>query len=364
MSFQKKIHVIRASGAPASTPKDTTSRLGTRPSPLDGRLTTSTGTASLDEIFAGHCGLPTGASLLVQEHGTTDFGGILLRYFIAEGLVQGHHVHVLGSEITWRRVLPGLTEKANSVPKETKSLATNKIKIAWRYEALGRKSSGQEKIAGSLSDNSKEPFCHAFDLAKQLEPSAIRGHIHGFHLDGRRENSIQCLFKEFLENLASRLRNSSSSTIHRIVVPSLLSPPLHSPAACQPQQVLQFIHGLRSLLRQFPKQTTALMTLPISLFPRASGLTRWMELLSDGVIELRPFEGPKNVNASSSQESGFQGLLQIHQIPIFHERGGGLSYFSKNEQKLFKLNSRNGLVLSPFSLPPVIGDQISAENLI
>ncbi|EAQ87965.1 hypothetical protein CHGG_04584 [Chaetomium globosum CBS 148.51] len=48
---------------------------GIRPSPLDGRPTTSTGTSSLDQLLAGHGGLPLGTCLLVEEQGTTDFSG-------------------------------------------------------------------------------------------------------------------------------------------------------------------------------------------------------------------------------------------------------------------------------------------------
>ena len=141
MSFRKRNVVI---GNPDSSQAVRQAKVlapGTRPSPLDGRLTTSTGTSSLDQLLAGHAGLPLGTSLLVEEEGTTDFGGILLRYYAAEGLVQGHQVHVLGYGEAWRRELPGLASESKS--KAAKSIAApssdDKMKIAWRYEALGQK---------------------------------------------------------------------------------------------------------------------------------------------------------------------------------------------------------------------------------
>ena len=109
---------------------------GTRPSPLDGRLTTSTGTSSLDQLLAGHAGLPMGTGLLIEETGTTDFGGILLRYYAAEGLVQGHHVHLLGFDETWRRELPGLGSESKSRTSKAEKGSDDKMKIAWRYETL------------------------------------------------------------------------------------------------------------------------------------------------------------------------------------------------------------------------------------
>lgn len=119
---------------------------GTRPSPLDGRLTTSTGTRSLDALLAGHGGLPIGTSLLVEENGTTDFAGVVLRYFTAEGVAQNHHVHVLGVNEAWGRDLPGLAAPSREKPASERrdvNDASEKMKIAWRYERLGEFGRGQ-----------------------------------------------------------------------------------------------------------------------------------------------------------------------------------------------------------------------------
>lgn len=110
---------------------------GVRPSPIDGRPTTSTGTPSLDGILAGHAGLALGNSLLIGESGTTDYAGALLRFFAAEGVVQGHKVHVVGMGEVWGRELPGIAEDKDDRRKESKERA-EKMKIAWRYEGLGQ----------------------------------------------------------------------------------------------------------------------------------------------------------------------------------------------------------------------------------
>jgi elongator complex protein 4 len=41
---------------------------------------------------------------------------------------------------------------------------------------------------------------------------------------------------------------------------------------------------------------------------------------------------------------------------VFHEKGGGLEGTWNRENLSFKLSSSNGLVITPFSLPP-IGDE-------
>lgn len=143
MSFRKRNVVIGTPGSPPSTPisrQEKSLAPGTRPSPLDGRLTTSTGTQSLDQLLAGHAGIPIGTSLLIEETGTTDFGGVLLRYCAAEGLVQGHHVHLLGFRDAWRRELPGLGNLSGSKSSSKPSSSSDeKMKIAWRYETLGQR---------------------------------------------------------------------------------------------------------------------------------------------------------------------------------------------------------------------------------
>lgn len=147
MAFRKRnIALSRASAdgdASPSAPSSATvasapTSTGVRPSPIDGRPTTSTGTPSLDGILAGHAGLPLGNSILIEESGTTDYAGALLRFYAAEGVVQGHKVHVVGMGEVWGRELPGISEgKSDEKRRESKERA-DKMKIAWRYEGLGQ----------------------------------------------------------------------------------------------------------------------------------------------------------------------------------------------------------------------------------
>lgn len=134
---------------------------GVRPSPIDGRLTTSTGTASLDGLLAGHAGLALGCSILIEESGTTDYAGALLRFFAAEGLVQGHYVHVIGLPENWGRELPGVVGDAENKDKPVQR--SEKMKIAWRYESLGQFGSGASARGGHIhpySNARPNATCH------------------------------------------------------------------------------------------------------------------------------------------------------------------------------------------------------------
>lgn len=128
-----------ASNPPAQAPP------GTRPSFLTSHPTTSIGSPSLDGLLGGHGGLVLGSSLLVEESGTTDFAGAVCKYFAAEGVCQGHVVHLVGVGEGWVGNLPGVAEGRSGKERGGESVAggeggeeTGKMKIAWRYERLGQ----------------------------------------------------------------------------------------------------------------------------------------------------------------------------------------------------------------------------------
>ena len=101
------------------------------------------------------------------------------------------------------------------------------------------------------------------------------------------------------------------------------------------------------------------MSLPLFLYPRSSGLVRWIELLNDGVLELSPFphsaDGDTNTShgPSGTTEEPPQGLLQLHRMPMLHERGSGNA--SSDDDWTFTL-SRRKFTIKPFNLPPIEGD--------
>ncbi|GAB7343079.1 hypothetical protein MBLNU457_1162t2 [Dothideomycetes sp. NU457] len=321
---------------------------GVRPSPLTGQATTSTGTWSLDNLLGGHAGLPLGSLLLIEESGTTDFAGALLRFYAAEGIVQNQSVHVVGVGEQWTKELPGMIGAADSSTDAKQSsrvkVDEEKMKIAWRTAA----------------DDTPAAFCHAFDLAKRLTipPSASIHHI-SISLAASASASP---FSNVLQSLTKSLQQSAPTAIHRLVIPTILSPALYPPSAGHPHHLLQFLHSLRSLLRQHPTRLTVMATLPSELYPRSTGLVRWAEHLADGVIELTPFPHLMDASTSLAESGGAravedqpQGMLKFHKIPVTTERGGGGSGSGIGDDLAFTL-SRRKFVIRPFSLPPMEGD--------
>ncbi|PWY84849.1 PAXNEB-domain-containing protein [Aspergillus heteromorphus CBS 117.55] len=351
------------SAAPESVP-------GVRPSPDDGRPTTSTGTPSLDNLLAGHGGLPIGKLLLVEENGTTDFAGALLRYYAAEGVVQDQKVHVVGMPEQWGRSLPGLLGPADAVDDKQDKRKGERMKIAWRYERLGEFGAGiagsrapvaagdQSQAAADPSVDKRPAFCHAFDLTKRLTHPSITN-LNYIPLTPSNEP----LLTSTLKRLQAAIASCPPSTVHRVVIPSLLNPAIYPPETSQPDNLLPFLHSLRALMTTSGARITTMITIPLSLFPRSAGLVRWMEILSDGVIELCPFPHSSDAlgssGAATSQEEPPQGMLKVHRLPVLHERGGG-SDQNVGQDWAFTL-SRRKFEIKPFSLPPAEGDKEGQE---
>ncbi|KAI4255145.1 MAG: hypothetical protein LQ352_002716 [Teloschistes flavicans] len=387
MSFRKRnvglsgpssqVQIAGSEGQNTSTP-------GVRPSPLDGRLITSTGASSLDDLL-GHAGFALGNSILIEEDGTTEFGTTLLRYFAAEGVIQGHKVHVVGVGEPWGKELPGVAASAGEEKSRGKSSTEahkERMKIAWRYERLGEFGAGPPSARGGTpsilsSANASPPavnripaidfpgernptvptpFCHTFDLTKRLavtDPKALN------FIPVRPVPVEKSPFEQILQTTREQLASFPKTTLHRLIIPSLLSPAFYPPHASSPQHVLQFLHSLRAILRQYPTQLVAMISLPLMLYPRSAGLTTWMELLSDGVIELSPFPHPVDAGpsttaggATTTHEEKPQGIVKVHRLPVFSEKGGG----GVSGDDLVFIVSRRKFLIKPFNLPPVEGD--------
>ncbi|KAI2277908.1 Elongator subunit elp4 [Ophidiomyces ophidiicola] len=377
MSFRRRniglsTGIPRGSSSSISSGQGEPTPLGLRPSPVDGRQTTSTGTSTLDNLLAGHGGLALGTSLLIEENGTTDYAGALLRYYAAEGIVQEQHLHVIGFGPPWAATLPGLTGASETADEKPKN---ERMKIAWRYERLGDFSAGIVPARapapavdrGPQSSTSPLPapavFCHTFDLTKRLAHPGLSS-IHFIPLPQTTHPGNP--FSLVIQQLSEAISTSPQHTVHRVIVPSLLSPAYYPPLASRPDFVLQFLHSVRALLSSYSNRMTAMISLPLSLYPRSSGLVRWIELLSDGVIELTPF--PHSADSASStatgaataQEEPPKGMLKIHRLPIFHERGGGGDR-NTGEDWAFSF-SRKRFTIKPFSLRPVDGDNEAQQG--
>ncbi|CUS13864.1 unnamed protein product [Tuber aestivum] len=378
MSFRKKNLVINRGppgappvpGIPSTIPPVLKGPPpGARASPVNGQYTTSTGTPSLDSLLAGHAGLPLGCSLLIEEPGTTDFGGALLRYYAAEGIVQGHAITVVGFGENWVRDLPavvGDAEKADS-GSGGKLKEGERMKIAWRYERLGEFGSGiggsraqsftrQDPKGARDPDTSTAPhsFCHSFDLTKRLTipPTAKISFIHLPSQSLSPPAAETSPFAPILTSLTNIISQHHPTLLHRIIIPSLLSPLVYPTSASSPRHLLPFLHSLRALLRRHSSSLTLMISLPLELYPRDTSLVRWAEILSDGVLELTPLPQLQDVKG---QDQAPQGLVKMWKLPVLGEKGGGVG--GQSGEDLAFTVTRKRFEIKAYSLPPMDGGE-------
>ncbi|KAF1810478.1 PAXNEB-domain-containing protein [Eremomyces bilateralis CBS 781.70] len=212
------------------------------------------------------------------------------------------------------------------------------------------------KTKGEPPKEGISTFCHSFDLAKRLDVG-LRSRFQFIPLRGVGDTQSSPFLSAFL-TLEKYLLSSAPTSVHRVVIPSLLSPALYPPHACAPHHVLQFLMNIRRLLRSIPSRLAVMTTFPLSLFPRNQGVVRWMEILSDCVLELAPFphQSLASSGATTKDEEAPQGLMRIHKLPTLHERGGASAAQLLAEDLAFVV-SRRKVVIKPFSLPPIEGDQ-------
>ncbi|RDA85412.1 hypothetical protein CP532_3768 [Ophiocordyceps camponoti-leonardi (nom. inval.)] len=356
MAFRRRNYVIRASGPfPGFGVKE--------PQVPEGRkLKTSTGTASLDRILSSQRGLPFGTSLLVEETGTTDYGGLLSRYFAAEGLVQGHAIHFHGPGDIGQH-LPGLVEEKRTQEATPLNFQDDtNMRIAWRYRNTNPLTMGMIPSTPILSRDftRNNQLTSPIQVLKAL-PTAIPNHFvtHSTCQDAWARLLCEATFTphvlmQFLSATESRLRHSTPLSQHRILIPSLLSPSQYRPDSVEPQGLLQLIHGIRSLLRQFPTRAVALVTIPRSLYSRSSGLIKWVEILFDGTIEIDTDSSSVFSEYDGGQQ---QGVVRVHSLPVVHERGGGREGTSLEQMMLLKTCVVSGVHIQPSDLPPVISGE-------
>ncbi|PNJ68879.1 LOW QUALITY PROTEIN: ELP4 isoform 26, partial [Pongo abelii] len=79
---------------------------GTRPSVRNGQLLVSTGLPALDQLLGG--GLAVGTVLLIEEDKYNIYSPLLFKYFLAEGIVNGHTLLVASAKEDPANILQGL----------------------------------------------------------------------------------------------------------------------------------------------------------------------------------------------------------------------------------------------------------------
>jgi elongator complex protein 4 len=284
----------------------------------------STGTATLDALLSQSSGLPISSALLVEEDGTGNYSGVVLRQYVAQGVVHGASVWIGGVGEGWWRGIPALAkQERNARTADTVKELEEKLKIAWRYSVNDPKA--QNTV--STPDNNQN-FCQPFDISQQM-PLPGKTQVTFSSPPASQGNPYQPI----LSSLLTFVESTPKRTPIRLVLPDFLNPLIYGPEATNPNILLKFLHSLLAIIHSRP-YATLLLSLSTSFYTRSQPLTSWIEHLCTHVIQLCPL--PRSSNAANQP----QGLVNVHK--------GGLML----KEMAYRVG-RRGMVLEEWSLPPL-----------
>ncbi|NP_001088363.1 elongator complex protein 4 [Xenopus laevis] len=347
---------------------------GTRPSVHNGQLLVSTGVPSLDHILGG--GLAVGTLLLIEEDTYGTYSHLLLKYFLAEGVVSGHEVFVASANDdpteTLQDLPSPLTDEVprQNDPKRTKDTSgpaddsQEMMKIAWRYQNL-------PKVETLPISSSR--FGHYYDLSKTMPPE-MSAKSHRFYLPrimsaNQKQNvsEVTCNYNQLLESIQRVVHQEGydgsnpqkrPKTILRLGIESLGSV-LWADDICSQERpenqhsLTRFLYGLRGLLRT--SLSVCVITVPTYLIQNKAITTR-LRSLSDTVVGLESFIGSEM--EANPLYKDYHGLLHVHQIPRLNSL---ISDGSDTKDLAFKLK-RKIFAIERLHLPPDLSDTVSRSS--
>ncbi|XP_016315003.1 elongator complex protein 4-like [Sinocyclocheilus anshuiensis] len=294
---------------------------GTRPSVQNGQLLVSSGVSSLDYVIGG--GLAVGTLLLVEEDRYDSYSHMLLRYFLAEGVVCGHELFLASArdhpdEIVQELPSPIVDDVAGMKISEGQSQPSDPenpdtMKIAWRYQNQPRV---QTPDQSSVSQNS----CRN---VKGVDPTGPLNEDERQAVSLRR-SPLPVPYHALLKSIQTVIRKEGfDGSTPQSKVRNVLRLGLHSlgsvlwgddvcckdnPAHCH--ALTTFLYALRGLLRT--SLSVAMVTVPSHLIQNRAVMGRIIRL-SDTAIALESFRGSEK--ETNPLYKDYHGLLHVRQLP-------------------------------------------------
>nr|XP_054097441.1 elongator complex protein 4 isoform X2 [Callithrix jacchus] len=326
-SFQRR--GPRVSGTNDSGPR-LVSITGTRPSVRNGQLLVSTGLPALDQLLGG--GLAVGTVLLIEEDKYNIYSSLLFKYFLAEGIVNGHTLLVASANEDPANILQELPAPLlDNCKKEFDEDVYNhktpesniKMKIAWRYQLLPKM---------EIRPVSSSRFGHYYDASKRIPQELIEASKwHGFFLPEKISPTLKvepCSLThgyikllQFIQNIIYEEGFDGSNpqkkqkNILRIGIQNLGSPLWGDDICCTENgdsghNLTKFLYVLRGLLRT--SLSACIITMPTHLIQNKAFIAH-VTNLSDTVVGLESFIGSER--ETNPLYKDYHGLIHIRQIP-------------------------------------------------
>eukprot|EP00057_Strongylocentrotus_purpuratus_P018953 XP_011673427.1 PREDICTED: elongator complex protein 4-like [Strongylocentrotus purpuratus] len=315
-------------------------------------------------LFSGG-GLAVGSVLLIEEDTFGSYANLLLRYFLAEGVMCGHGLMVASAEEQPKKILKALPHPVDDDKDRKTSQETDedKMKIAWRYQHLP-----QHQVSESAHQ-----FGHGYDLNRVMgEPRLSSVNTTCFHLQSQniplQDNSTNPAYLRLFSAVekeitdggysltadAAKSQGLTNRNVLRLGIYSLASP-LWEENSDEHSSVslCRFLHALRGLLRV--SLAVCVLTIPTHLYQDESRVRR-IERLCDAAFKLESFAGSEKETNPAYKE--YHGLFHIHRLPRLNTLA---SYLPDSMDLAFKLR-RKKLTIEKLHLPPDLSETVSRSQ--
>ncbi|XP_031463262.1 elongator complex protein 4 [Phasianus colchicus] len=346
---------------------------GTRPALRHGRLLLSCGVPSLDCVLGG--GLAVGTLLLIEEDKYGVYSSLLLKYFLAEGVVCGHDLFVASAQDPPANILKELpapllddnfkTERVEATAAKSED-CQDSMQIAWRYQ-------NAPKVETSPTTSIK--FGHYYDVSKKMSPELLQSiKWHSFFLPDElplepklKMCNMNCGYARLLQSIQSVIYQEGFDGSHpqkkrknilRIGIQSLGSL-LWDDDICSTStpedihSITKFLYVLRGLLRK--SLSACIITMPSHLMENKAIMER-VTNLSDMVVGLESFIGSER--ETNPLYKDYHGLLHVHQIPRLNSL---ICDVSDTKDLAFRLK-RKQFTVERLHLPPDLSDTVSRSS--
>ncbi|KAF2068741.1 hypothetical protein CYY_009937 [Polysphondylium violaceum] len=352
-------------GAPGASSTTTTTTQakklpnGCKISIQNGNLLTSTGLQDLDDILGG--GIPVGSILMIEEDINSSYYMFLLKYFLAEGILQKQGVFfssLIGLDpFEVLNKLPARITKEEEIEQDKQDVDSNattknpqdELKIAWRYQQYVSnemsKQQHQQQQQASLQQNT---FCHSYDFTRKMNvQSMIPEQIHTLSYSSTSQvegsSPYRNLFLE-IQNLVYKYNQEAASHPENTKVLRLALQSFSSPLWSNDEEgVIEFLHALKGLLRS--SVSTCLITVPTYIYN--SAFVKKISHLCDTVVSINSFSGLGG--DTPEQFAEYLGLFNIKKIARLNTLS--LSFHPDMLTYVFKMKRRK-MCIETIHLPP------------
>jgi elongator complex protein 4 len=214
----------------------------------NGQKLTSSGVPSLDELYGG--GIPLGRLLLLKQDRYSSYSNVLLKYYIAQGIMFGHESFVISLDSNPESILTelmGVVEgKSGSTVQEEEQqtrqlgqLRQGQMNIAWRYQNL-------PQLNSTLGKGNPSTFCHLFDLTKRMTPE----HLSKSRITLVNREMVKLdPYDRVFELLEKKIQESTfqDSNVLRIAIHSIASPLWGTKVSLSNKEIISILASIKSI---------------------------------------------------------------------------------------------------------------------